>query len=124
MLNQSTLSNFSGSETFTRHAGLILTDGMLYVANNGGKGDNSAFWLLDVAASYKFVPAVAREPFQVYKLTKNKSGSGATVTVEDGSDKVVFTQRIPVTDFDFAGAGGTEFVFWVVDGTALLPSEY
>jgi hypothetical protein len=124
MLNKSSLLNFSGSETFTKYGPIVLTQGMVYVAKNGGSTAGAgAFWLLDIATSYRFVPAVKREPFQVYKLTKNKTGSGAVVTVEDGNNNVVHTQRIPYTDFDFAN-GGDAFTFWLTDGTALLPSEY
>lgn len=125
MLNTQTLAGFSGSEQFTKYlGGLLLTDGARYLAENGGTGENgSAWWLMDIVASYRCVPAVRREPFQVYKLIKNKRGSGAKVEVEDGNGKVVYRQRIPYTDFDFAN-GGSVFAFWCVNGTVMLPGEY
>lgn len=124
MLNPSLLAQFTGSESFTEYGPIVLTEGMVYVARNGGSAAGAgAFWLLDIATSYRSVPAVRREPFQVYKLTKNKTGSGAVVTVEDGNENIVHRQRIPYTDFDFANGGDT-FTFWLIEGTALLPSEY
>ena len=123
MLNSSTLENFTGSATFTRHMGVVLTEGALYVAKNGGTGNNSAFWLMDVIASLRFVKKAACEAFQVCKLTKK--GTGAVFTVEDGNDKVVYRQAIPYTDFDFSG--GDVFTLWAVMGearTVMLPSEY
>lgn len=123
MLNKSTLAHFTGSETFTRHIGVLLTEGALYVAQNGGTGDNSAFWLMDIIASLRLDKKAAREEFQVCKLTKK--GAGAVFTVEDGNDKVVYRQTIPYTDFDFSG--GDTFTLWAVMGetrTVMLPSEY
>lgn len=125
MLNPATLANFTGTQSYTSfNGGLKLTEGARYLADNGGRGENgSAWWLMDIVFSYLFVAKVKREPFQVYKLAKNKAGSGAKLTVEDGNGNVVFTQRIPFSDFDFDHAGA-EFVFWCVDKVILLPSEY
>lgn len=124
MLNQSTLSQFNGSETFTKHMGVVLTEGALYVAKNGGKGaEKSAFWLFDIIASLRFDKKAAREDFQVCKLAKK--GTGAVFTVEDGNDNQVYKQAIEYTDFDFTG--GDVFTLWAVMGearTVMLPSEY
>lgn len=123
MLNSNSLSQFTGSEEYTQFGRFLLTQGARYVAEHGGRGEaGSAWWLMDLIASYLFVPRVRAEAFQVYNLTKNKSGSGAKVTVEDGNGNAVFTQRIPYTDFDFSG--GETFTLWCIDGTILLPSEY
>lgn len=124
MINQFTLNQFNGSETFTKHMGVRLTEGALYVAKNGGAGaGKSAVWLFDIIASLRFDKKAAREAFQVCKLTKK--GTGAVFTAEDGNDKQVYKQEIEYTDFDFSG--GDTFTLWAVMGetrTVMLPSEY
>lgn len=71
---RSTLQYFTGSEQWTRHPTLcphivLLTDGALYVAQNGGEDGNSAYWLIDALASYQGEGALKRHSFQVWTLT-------------------------------------------------------
>ena len=110
---RNTLAHFTGTENYYKHLlGLKLTDGALYVAEACG-----AFWLMDIIASCKYVDAVAKEVFQVYKLTVN-NGKGI-VTVEDGNDNELYRQEIQTTDFPL-----DEITLWVSDNIILLPSEY
>jgi hypothetical protein len=96
-LQASDLVQFTGSETFFRHPlnrKVVFTEGAHHVAEAGG-----AFWLLDeIALVQPFEPQLAREEYQVWKLTVRPDRS-ATLTCEDGNRNVLLTKAIPFTDF-------------------------
>ena len=97
-LTQADLDHFNGSEQFYRHGmvrHIIYTEGAAYLAEAGG-----AYWLLDeIALAQAFNRKVKAEPFQVWTLTRNASGSGAVLRCEDGNNGHIYTKRIPFTDF-------------------------
>ena len=108
--------SFIGSENWYRH-GLVrsvtYTDGAKYVADSGG-----AYWLLDeIALAQKFNARIKAEPFQVWKLAV--SDNRGLLTCDDGNDNIVFTKKIPFTDFPLP-----EIRFYFTDNVILLPSEY
>jgi hypothetical protein len=120
-----TLPHFTGSENWYQHSinrALTYTDGAKFVAEECG-----AYWLLDeIAIRNKHIKTVAREPFQVWKLTVNREKqvkgvplNGAVLTCDDGNGNVVHTYRVPFTDFPL-----DEITFYVADNVILLPSEY
>lgn len=112
------LAGFIGTEQW--HAsgyGFTYTDGVHFVVTNGGRGDATAHWLVDVVFSYQFVPAVKRERFQVYKFTRR--GDGLDLIITDGNEAVLATQNIEYSDLRV-----NELTLWFVDGVLLLPSEY
>jgi hypothetical protein len=89
------LAHFSGSDEFTRTSRrMVVTAGVKFLADKAG-----AYWLIDLIDSHQSNPNVARELFQVWTLTLNKSGSGAKVEAEDGNGRRIAVQRIPYTDF-------------------------
>ena len=111
----SNLPQFTDTENwhkFSILSKLLATDGAMYVAKSCG-----AFWLLDIIVSFQRMPKVQREPFQVYKLTV-KDGKGI-VTVEDGNNNEIHSQKIPFTDFPL-----DEITLWVTNNVVMLPSEY
>ena len=105
------LCQFTGTDgyhKFSPLSRLVITDGVKYLADKCG-----AFWLLDIIASVK-----STEEFQVCKLVKNKTGNGAKFVIEDGNSNIVYTQKIPFTDFPL-----DEIEIWNTNGVILLPSE-
>jgi hypothetical protein len=116
-LTKSGLSQFTGSETFYRHAlnrKVVFTEGAKHVADAGG-----AYWLLDeIALIQPYDKAVAAEDFQVWTL-KVRSDRTATLTCEDGNGKTVFTKEIEYTDFPL-----DEITLWFANNTIYLPSEH
>lgn len=116
-LTAAELAQFTGSEHWYRHAinrQVLFTDGAKYVADRAG-----AYWLLDeIALIQSFDKRVASEEFQVWGLNVN-SDKSAALTCEDGNDNVVYTKRIPYTDFP-----NERITLWFTDNTILLPSEY
>jgi hypothetical protein len=111
------LKQFTGSENWYRHGlnrNVTFTDGGKFVAEEGG-----AYWLLDtIAICQRHEPKVSAEEFQVWKLKVNADHT-ATLTCEDGNDNVVYTQKIPFTDFPL-----DEITFFFANGVIHLPSEY
>jgi len=111
------LSQFTGSETWYRHGlvrNILFTDGAKFVADRGG-----AYWLIDeIALAQRGVKRVAREPFQLWKLTV-KPDHTAMLICENGDCQTVYSKTIEYTDFPLA-----EVVFYFTVNTILLPSEY
>jgi len=114
------LKQFTGSEQFYRH-GLsrnhIYTEGVQFLAERA-----QAYWLLDKIALHGS-SKIARERFQVWKLTVNPDGSAA-LTTEDGNNNVLRTEKLSFTDFPLR-----EISLWAVRNelngfTIMLPSEY
>jgi hypothetical protein len=117
-LTTADLSQFSGSENWYRHnlnSEILYTDGAQYVAEAGG-----AYWLLDeIALANRYQRQVKAEEFQVWTLTRDKSGNGATLDCGDGNGNTVYSKRIPFTDFPLDSVK-----FFCENGTILLPSEH
>ncbi|HKI53996.1 MAG TPA: hypothetical protein VJ987_07705 [Anaerolineales bacterium] len=103
------LAGFSGSTQWYRHAGfwrneILLTEGAMHLAEHGGRNFGSAFWFMDVIASYQGEKKLVRQPFQVWKFVADPPGEDGTwnsgrVVCENGNDKVIVEQVIEYTDF-------------------------
>lgn len=103
------LAGFSGSTQWYRHAGfwrneILLTEGVMHLAEHGGRNFGTAFWFIDVIASYQGEKKLVRQPFQVWKFVADPPGEDGTwnsgrVVCENGNDKVIVEQVIEYTDF-------------------------
>ena len=102
------LACFSGTEQWYRHGGfwrheILLTDGAMYLAENGGRNSGTAFWLMDAIASYQGEKVLARHPFQVWKLIvtedEGQSRCARLVCSNGNNDKSIVEQDIEYTDF-------------------------
>jgi hypothetical protein len=119
-LTRDDLDQFIGSEQLFRH-GLsrnhLYTQGVQFVAERAG-----AYWLLDKIALHGS-PEIAREDFQVWKLSVNPDRT-ATLTTSDGDHGILKPEQLPFPDFPLS-----EITLWAVrnefDGfTIMLPGEY
>ena len=104
------LAGFSGTEHWYRHGGfwrheILLTDGVMHLAQNGGRHSGTAFWLVDAVASYQGEKVLARHPFPVWKLTVTESAGGSRsarlVCTNGNNEKPIVEQEIEFTDFLF-----------------------
>ncbi len=117
MLEENALRQFTSTTSYYRHwlSRFVYTDGVKYVADNGG-----AHWLLDAIASYQ--PKLLKDPmleeFQYWKLTVS-ADQKATLVCERDTDDVVVTQNFSLTDFPLS-----EISFYLVTGVLMLPSEF
>lgn len=118
MLTLDQLSNFTGTEQWYKHrlSGLLYTDGVKFIAENGGNG-NGAYWLIDAIGSYQHQPKVKNEEFQLWILrTLNKS---AVLTMQsDSGEPEIVRQEIEYTDFELP-----TLTLYVENGVICLPSE-
>jgi hypothetical protein len=117
-LTPADLQQFSGgTDDYYRHAlnrNVLFTDGAKYVADEGG-----AYWLLDeIALAQRHEKRVARQPFQVWKLTVNPDHTGM-ITAEDGNYNVLFTKALDYTDFP-----APEIILWFSNNVIYLPAEH
>ena len=102
------LAYFSGTEKWYRHGGfwrheILLTDGVMHLAEKGGRNGGTAFWLMDAIASYQGEKVLARHPFQVWKLivteTEGQSRCARLVCTNGNNEKPIVEQQIEYTDF-------------------------
>jgi len=113
------LAHFCGTDGYYRYMGnIILTDGTKYMAEACG-----AFWFLDIIWSVLSTKKDIRAEEMIVAKLKITGEDKAVVTLEDGDKNVLYTQKIPFTDFPL-----DEIEVWAnVDGdkrVILLPSEY
>ena len=112
------LAHFTGTDRYHLHrlnseTKIYLTDGCNYVRTK-----LNAYWLFDLIISWQLKTKVQEAPFQVWKLAKQNDETWLC-QCEDGNNNVLAFQRIEFSDFPL-----DEIKIWVVDGVALLPSEY
>jgi hypothetical protein len=116
-LNAQTLSQFTGSQVFYRHAlsaGCVYTEGVQYLAEAG-----SAYWLLDaILCPQPHHPAMRRAEFQVWTLNVQEDRS-ATLVCTDGDDEQLYAHPISWTDFPLVAV-----TLWFANRTLYLPSEH
>ena len=102
------LACFSGTEQWYRHGGfwrheILLTDGVMHLAENGGRNGGTAFWLMDAIASYQGEKVLARHPFQVWKLIVTESDDrprcARLICTNGNNEKPIVEQEIEYTDF-------------------------
>ena len=116
-LTAEALYQFTGTETWYRHSlnpKVLYTDGVQYLAEYGG-----AYWLLDtIAIAQAHVKVVAAEEFQLWTLRVNPD-STALLTCDDGNRNIVYSQRLPFTDFPLP-----EVKLYFCNDVIMLPGEY
>ena len=120
-ITEEMLNGFSGCDGYPcRRMGVNLTDGAFFLDQNG------AGWLIDAILIVNRLKPLAQKTagFQHWTLKKNKTGSGAVLTCDDGGyeggkPKVVYRQKIEYTDFPLP-----EVKLYLTDGVLLLPGEY
>ncbi len=115
-LTKSDLSHFTGTEQIFRHGlvrHIVYTDGVQHVAQAG-----EAYWLIDKIACAQLEPHIAREEFQLWKLTV-RADLSADLTCIDGNGTDIANEHIDYTDFPLP-----EIKLYVANRTILLPSEY
>lgn len=115
---QTALQEFRGTEKYHRHTirkdlFLLLTDGCQFVRENAGGG---AYWLFDLILSWQM--KLKKHRFQCWLVTKQEDGS-FYIECSDGNHNFLIGQEVPYSDFPL-----DKLELWVVDGVALLPSEY
>lgn len=116
-LNAQDLAQFTGSQTFYRHAlsgGCVYSEGAQYLAEAG-----SAYWLLDaILCPQPHVPKLRSAEFQVWTLTLRENCS-ATLVCTDGDDVELYSHPIEWTDFPLRTVA-----LWFANRTLYLPSEH
>jgi hypothetical protein len=113
MLTKDTLEQFTGTEQWYRHlSGYLYTDGVRYVAQEGG-----AYWLIDKILLTASVKEDLQE-FGAWKLTVNEDKS-AILVCEDGNYHELYREKIDWTDFPL-----NTIELWFENGVLILPSEH
>jgi hypothetical protein len=111
------LESFTGTENHYKRLGILYTDGVKYLADEG-----EAYWLIDAIASCQFSPTVKNDPMlqeiQFWNL-QVKPDNSAVLTCERDEDDIALTQDIPYTDFPLENVR-----LYLANRVLMLPSEY
>ncbi len=109
------LGKFVGSLNFYSHtySSLLYTEGVQYVAKNGGK--KGAHWLIDAIAAYQEDPRLTG--VQLWKLVVDRNKKRGTLTCNCNQD-IIIRQDIKYTDFPL-----DEIEIYIEDSVMLLSSE-
>ena len=111
------LECFTGTFAYHTHRignfKLLLTDGCDYI-----RQEAEAFWLFDCILSQQTRKTISELYHQVWRLKKQNDDSWH-LTCEDGNNNLIAVQEIEYSDFPLS-----EMTIWVIDGVAMLPSEY
>jgi hypothetical protein len=90
---------------------LLLTDGCNFIRENAG-----ACWLFDLILSWQV--KLRKQRFQVWILEKQVDSTWF-IECQDGDNHYIVGQEIAFSDFPV-----DKITIWVVDGVAMLPTEY
>ena len=113
MLTKNKLRQFSGTENWYRHlSGYLYTDGVQYVAQEGG-----ACLLIDKILFTTRAKNNLQE-FGAWKLEVNEDKS-AILVCEDGNYHELYREEIEWTDFPLL-----RIELWFENGVLILPSEH
>jgi hypothetical protein len=114
------LKEFRGTESYHKHlfpgkSPILLTDGCAFIREKC-----EAFWLFDAILCYQLDKRLKNVPFQIWTLKQSRSDfSWLLGCAPDSGEKPLISQRIEFSDFPLES-----IKIWVIDGVALLPSEY
>ena len=78
-----------------------------------------AYWLIDKIVSVQMTEPYSKEYFQVWRLVM-KEDHKATLTCDDGNDKVISTEEINYTDFPLSEG----VTLYMTNDVIMLPTEY
>jgi len=114
---QSILAVFTGTFNYHIHRlgklSINLTDGCDYVRDKA-----QAYWLFDSILSHQITSIINKQKFQVWRLKKQEDDTWS-LHCEDDNKNILATQHIEYSDFLI-----DEITIWLVDGVAMLPTEY
>lgn len=113
------LKQFTGTEQWYRHPlnqSMIFTDGVRHLMEKGAHG-SGCFWFIDIVAT-EGMALHKKEPFVTVELDVHENET-ADLRMTDGNGKILLARRVNYTDME----QGT-WTVWLVNNTALLPSEY
>ena len=106
------LGYFSGTEQYHKVLNTNVTDGIKYIMDNGYS------WLVtDMLIAIMGTPKLSQEEFIAIKL--KVAEHKAVVTVEDGNNNILYTQR-----YDYTDAEVKELMLFLTDNVLMLSGEY
>ena len=92
---------------------LLLTDGCDFI-----RREAESYWLFDSILAHQMDKTIRSLYHQVWRL-KKQSDETWLLTCEDGNTNLIVEQKIQFSDFPLP-----EITIWIIDGIALLLSEY
>jgi hypothetical protein len=112
------LHQFNGTTKYYEYIGMNVTDGIVYIMNNGYS------WLVSDAIftiyfDIRIKEHLKKDKFLVIKLKVNRENKTAKVTFEDGNNNVLVYHI-----YDYTDAKVDELVLFYVDGVLMLANEY
>lgn len=112
------LHQFNGTTKYYEYTGTNITDGIVYIMNNGYS------WLVSDAIftiyfDIRIKEHLKKDKFLVIRLKVNRENKTAKLTFEDGNNNVLVYHI-----YDYTDAKVDELVLFYVDGVLMLANEY
>jgi hypothetical protein len=111
------LEAFYATQNYYKYMGVLLTDGIKYIAENG-----YSWFVTDAVAVIVAHPKIrrylARDNFLTIRLKLNKKENSAQMVFEDGNYKKLYVQKYKITD------AKRELTLFFCDNVLMLASEY
>ena len=114
-LTLSELSQYSGTEKYTNVLGHNVTDGVVYVMQNGYSWIVTDF--LSLVMPLSPIKNLKDQSFLRVQLKIYPDKKGEMI-ITDGNEKVLYRQKYEYTD------AKKEFLMYYIDGVLLLSGEY
>ena len=107
-------AHFYGSNSWNLHwFGLVYSEGVKALCD-----DCTAYWLLDLIASYQTESIFKEEGFQVWRMIRLEKET-FQITVSNGNGKILIKKEIEGIDFLYDA-----LTLWCIESSVILPSEY
>jgi hypothetical protein len=109
------LECFCGTQEYHNVLGANVTDGVRYIMENG-----YSWFVTDSIVIIKMKPKLYREAgnFLQVKLTRTPETERAVITIDDGNEKILHTQKIEYTN------AKRDLKLFFIDGVLMLAGEY
>jgi hypothetical protein len=112
------LYQFNGTEKYYKYFGVLITDGIVYIMNNGYNWFVSDT-IITILSSERIQKYLKNENFLSIKLKVDLNNKTAKVTIEDGNNNVLDYMLYSYTD-----AKIEELVLFYCNGVLMLANEY
>ena len=107
------LPEFYGTQHYYNVMGILVTDGIKYIMENG-----YSWFVTDAIVLIKMKKRLKNQDFLSIRLKTDREAKTAMMIIDDGNDKVLYKQKYTYTD------AKRDLTLFYCDNVLMLASEY